>query len=112
MELTDLVVLGVACAFCSGLFSLLWVFVVSYFNTNNVNNRLSRLEADISSLEGRTNGREGAIRKAEKAERMQTAMVEVAAIMKNPEIPDKQKAIMELALKYPDIALDLVKKGL
>lgn len=108
MELMEWATIVVISAFLSGVFGLIFAYGTLFIRDY----RLTKMEKEVERLGMVQNGASGQQRKAEKAERMQTAMVEVAAIMKNPEIPDKQKAIMELALKYPDIALDLVKKGL
>lgn len=112
MELSEWVIIGVYCTVVCGVFALICGFVVAYFSDRSVRSTLARLESDVASLEGRLNGKEGVNRRAEKQEMMQQAMIEAAAIMKNPEIADKQGAILALATKYPMLALDLLKKGI
>lgn len=108
MEVNDWVLIVGICVVATGCFTVLAWSLMGYIRDF----RITKLENAVDSIQMTEKSAKGVSARAEKAERMQTAMVEVAAIMKNPEIPDKQGAIMQLALKYPDIALDLVKKGL
>jgi len=108
MELNDWVLIVVFVA----LFSVLFGILVGYVSMVFRDYRVSKLEKEVERLGMVQNSAGGKIARQEKAERMQTAMVEVAAIMKNPEIQDKQGAVMQLAMKYPDLALELLRKGI
>jgi len=108
MELTDWVLIGLISAVFCATFSVIGAYATLLFRDY----RVSRLENTVEKLVAGQYSVMGNQKKVEKAERMQTAMLEVAAIMKNAEITDKQGAIMQLAMKYPDIALDLIKKGI
>lgn len=108
MELNDLVLIGLVSVTISAIIGVLIAWIARGIRERDV----GRLEMRVESLEMSRKGDLGNSKRAEKAERMQMAMVEVAAIMKNPEIADKQGAIMQLAMKYPDIAMDLLKKGI
>ena len=81
------------------------VLLVQGYGYANLANKLARIENKIASAQG-------VEVKAEKGQRIQLALIEAAQIMKNEEIPkeEKTKALMGLAAKYPDVALDLVKK--
>lgn len=69
------------------------------------------MNEEIISLRNTLAGRAGLDARKEKSERMQQMMLEFAAAMKEPNADIK--AIMPImAQKYPDIAMDLVKKGL
>lgn len=79
--------------------------------------KISRLEDEnedmddeIMSLRNTLKGREGVEVKADKAKRQQQAMLEFAMAMK--EGKPMAEVMQELAGKYPDIAMDLAKKGL
>ena len=108
MEVNDWILIVVFIA----SFSILFGILVGYISTLFRDYRVSKLEKEVERLGAVQNSASGKVARQEKAERMQMAMVEVAAIMKNPEIADKQGAIMQLAMKYPDIAMDLLKKGI
>ena len=80
--------------------------------------KIARLEAEnidldvqVKSLQNTLNGRSGIGAKKEKAERMQSLMLEFVEAIK---VPDAKPGdvIKALALKYPDVAIDLVKKGI
>ena len=43
---------------------------------------------------------------------MEQAMAEVMIIMQDTNQPDKAKALLPLLGKYPDIAMNLAKKGI
>ena len=108
MELNDLVLLGCVNVILSVLVSSVCVYVAFGLRSRDVNEAFRRIESLENSIRGQISGN----RRAEKAERMQSAMVEVAAIMKNDQIADKQKAIMDLAMKYPDLVGELIRKGI
>lgn len=81
------------------------VLLVQGYGYTNLNFKLQRIENKIASAQG-------VEVKAEKGQRMQAALIEAAQIMKDENIPkeEKTKALMGLAAKYPDVAMDLVKK--
>lgn len=108
MELNDWAGIVAICAVFSGIFCLFSGLMMSYVRDY----RITKLEDAVESIRMGENSARGNAKRAEKAERMQQAMVEAASIMKNDEIKDKQAAVLNLALKYPDIAMDLVKKGI
>ena len=108
MDLVEWATIVVICGLLSGVFGAVFAYATVWLRDY----RVGRLEREVERLGMCWNSGKGNAARAEKAERMQTAMVEVAAIMKNPEITDKQKAVMDLALKYPDLMMDLMKKGL
>jgi len=68
------------------------------------------LDEEVYSYEQRDRNTKGLESKRDKAERMQSAMLEFAAAMKEG-VP-LQDVLKALAAKYPDIAMDLVKKGM
>jgi hypothetical protein len=72
----------------------------------------THLERRVASLEGKIISGLGVERRQEKSERMQAAMAEALAIMKDENIPKEQKtqALLKVAAAYPDVALDLLKK--
>lgn len=72
----------------------------------------AQLRYKIESLENKIKSAQGVEVRTEKAQRLQGAVIEAAAIMKDENIPkeEKTKALMALAAKYPDVALDLVRK--
>jgi len=108
MELNDWVLIVGICAVFSGIFSIFLGLIMGYVRDF----RVTKLEDAVESIRMGEYSAKGNAKRAEKAERTQQAMLEVAAIMKDPETKDKQGAIMNLAMKYPDIALDLIKKGI
>jgi predicted SPOUT superfamily RNA methylase MTH1 len=80
--------------------------------------RVSRLEeliADqdeiIESYRNKEKSVKGHLVKQEKAERMQSAMLEFAVAMKEPNA-NITEILKSMAAKYPDIAMDLAKKGM
>lgn len=83
-----------------------------------VERKLSRLQEEndalheeIRNFQMERRGIKGNLAKADKAERMQSLMLEVAQAMQAPNA-NIQDILKGLALKYPDIAMDLVKKGM
>lgn len=78
-------------------------------------NRILRLDSIIEELEEENarlrntlNGRKGIDLRQEKSERMQSAMMEGMILFKEGKAP--ADIIKEIGLKYPDIAIDFVKK--
>jgi len=104
MELQDI---GIVALF-SAIFSVIAVHISLQFRDY----RVSKLEEAVEKLYASRANESSRNSRSEKAERMQMAMLEVGQIMKDPNVADKQKAIMGLAMKYPDLALDLLKKGI
>lgn len=81
------------------------VMVVQGYGYANLAGKMQRIENKMASGLGIEV-------KAEKASRLQEAMVKVMAVMKDENVPkeEKSKALMSVAAEYPDVALDLVKK--
>lgn len=83
-----------------------------------IERKIRRLEAEnddldeqCKNLQNTLNGREGLNARKDKAERMQGMMLEFANAMQAPDAKP-QEIIKLIATKYPDIAMDLVKKGM
>jgi len=108
MELTDIVLLGLLSCVISSTVCIICALIVRSIRDRDVNTLYGRVE----SIEMHIRGGIGNQKRAEKAERMQMAMVDAAHIMKDEKITDKQQALLALALKYPEIALDMIKKGI
>jgi len=68
------------------------------------------LDEELYSYQQKERNTKGIQVKQEKAERMQAVMLEFAAAMKAGRPP--QEILQELASKYPDVAMELVKKGI
>jgi len=70
------------------------------------------LENRISALNNKLYAGAGVGARQEKAERINLAMADAMLIFKDENIPkeEKTKAMLALAGKYPDVALDLVKQ--
>lgn len=108
LEVNDLVLIAGFCVVIQAVFSgIVWVAMGMLRDF-----RIKRLEDEVEEINLRILSSQGNAKKAEKAEMMQMAMLEAAAIMKNPEIKDKQAALIQVGLKYPSVALDLLSKGL
>lgn len=108
MELTDLVILGMLTTIISA-----FVCVIAAFVTHSIRNRdVNALYSKIESLEMMIRGNIGNQTRAAKAERMEAAMLEAGQIMQDPNITDKKAALIQLAGKYPDVALSIGKKYL
>lgn len=80
--------------------------------------KIRRLEAEnkdideeLYSYQQKERNTKGLGVKQEKAERMQSLMLEVAAAMQQPNA-NPSEIIKAMAAKYPDVAMDLVKKGM
>ena len=69
------------------------------------------MHEELYSHQQKERNTKGLAVKQEKAERMQAAMLDFAQAMQ-AEGADKNAVIKAMALKYPDIAMDLIKKGL
>jgi hypothetical protein len=108
MELMEWATIVVICGLLSGIFGAVFAYATVWLRDY----RVARLEKEVERLTMCDNSTKGNAARAQKAERMQAAMLEVGAIMNDAAVTDKQAAIMKLAMKYPDLALDLVKKGL
>ena len=85
--------------------------IASYFMNWEGNRRIASLTAKIENVEAIARGSKGNSRAAEKNERKDSAMIEALAIFQDNAIPDKMQALKALGLKYPDVAMDLLKKG-
>ena len=94
-------------------------FAVSFFvrdalQTRTINRLYaenSRMEAELYANKQREYGNAGNQAKREKAERMQGMIIEFAAAMKKPDAKIDE-VVKGIATNYPDIAMDLVKKGM
>lgn len=106
LEMNDLLLLGLFNVVISAVICVLMAIIIMQLRDR----RLNMLEEEIYSLTQKVSGSIGNAAKAEKAERMQMAMLEAGKIMQDPAITDKKAAIMQLAGKYPDVALGLAKK--
>lgn len=73
---------------------------------------IATLERKLKSLENKIYGDTGVQARAQQGERMGEAMAKAALVMKDESIPkeEKTKALMQVALEYPDVAMQLVKK--
>lgn len=110
IELNDLIVLGLVSVATSLIISVVVAWVARGIRDRDVNSLYKRVE----SLEMSEKGNIGNAKRAEKNERRNAAMMEALGVLNNPEIKpeDKQKHLLGLAAKYPDVAIDLVKKGI
>jgi len=77
---------------------------------NRLANENKELETLLYSAKQRERGLQGIAAKQEKAERLQGIMLEVATAAK--EGKDIQEVLKETAMKNPDIAFELLRKGL
>lgn len=94
----------------SWLFSAVVGGLVAYFM---VGARLSEVLYEIGNAKrmyAGAMGSAGVNARQQQNEEMEAALGEAVLIMQNPEIPDKPKALMGLATKYPNIAMKLLKK--
>jgi len=106
LETTDWIILITLITVLSGIFGGIWASLGRYL----ADRRLTNIEADIESLVMTINSRKGEQARSDKAARMEAAMLEAGQIMQDPKIEDKKTAILQLAGKYPDIAMSLAKK--
>jgi len=94
-------------------------FIASYFvKEAYLERKIKRLEeenedldAQVLSLKNAANNRIGIEARRDKAERMSGMMLEFATAMKEPNA-DIKAVMQTMATKYPDIAMELVKKGM
>lgn len=72
----------------------------------------ANLDSRMNSLSNKLASGAGVQVRQEKAERISLAMADAMLIFKDESIPkeEKTKAMLGLAGKYPDVALDLVKQ--
>ena len=104
MELTELLlIMGVNAMLCLVL-SVLSAVVVRILLDKRRDSRIAYMEDDIESLKMTKLSEKGQVAKAEKAERVQMAMAELALLVKDGKMPEKA-TLLALAAKYPDVAL-------
>jgi len=106
LELMDLVILGIISCIVSAVMSLVAGLGLHYLRNRDV----TRLYGRVESLEKANYGATGRAKREENNEEMEAALGEAAAIMANPEVKDKQAALIQLGLKHPTIALKLAKQ--
>lgn len=105
MELFDLVLFLVSIVFGSAL----GAFFYGLFRDRSLFSAVTSLETDVDSLQQSIRGQKSGVVRQEKAERINSAMAEAAILIKEGKQP--MDVFKELAPKYPDVALDLVKRG-
>jgi len=71
---------------------------------------LASLEARVKRIEMKLISGSGVDARQEKAERQQEAMLKAAELMKAGKEP--KEALKEVAMAYPDVAMDLVQKAM
>jgi hypothetical protein len=103
---TEIVIL---CIVTSVISSVLMAFFLRWVGERGVNHRITLCETQIDNLIQAVRGQTGNVVKAQKAERMNMAMGELALALKDPNA-DKGKVLTELAGKYPDLIMDFMKK--
>ena len=109
MELYDLVILGCFSAVISGIFSIGAAMLMQYLSDKSVKNQLSEHAGAIESLQKASYGQRGASVKQEKSERVNAALAKAAILLKEGKQPIE--IMKQVASEYPDVAMDLVKKG-
>jgi len=73
--------------------------------------RLAAAEARMDSLENARYGLKGREARDDKKEEMVAAMMEAGAVLKDPSVTDKGGALVSIAMKYPSVAQELMKRG-
>lgn len=102
----DWVIIGVLCAFFSMIFSVVCAICTQFIRDF----RVARLERQVESLT-MANHQEKAVEKRNaKSERQAEALAKVAALVQSGKSP--MDAIKEVAMSYPDVAMELMKKGI
>jgi hypothetical protein len=111
MELTELALILAINAIFTAIVGVIVGLAVSYFRDNTLDRKINNLAGDMDSLVDSINGKQGVTARREKSERQQSAMLEFATLMQQPnaKIDEVLKAV---GGKYPDVAMDLMKKGL
>jgi hypothetical protein len=110
MELNDLMlILGLNCVL-SGVFSVMFAFIVGYVKDNSLSRRMTEVEHDFDKLVDTMNSKSGVSAKAEKKERTQMAMAEAMVLFQSGK--PKEDIFKELLAKYPDVAMDMAAKGI
>jgi hypothetical protein len=110
MELNDLLLLLACNTLISGLLTLIFALVMSYFRDLSLTRRMTILEQEMDEFVQVQSGRLGASVKAEKKERTQMAMAEAMVLFQSGK--PKEEIFKELLAKYPDVAMDLAAKGI
>jgi len=95
----------------SVILSIAVAAIASYFMNWEGNRRLASLTAKLENVEAIARGAKGNSRAAEKNERKEAAMMKAIAIIQDPAVTDKMAAIKGLLLEFPDVGMDLLKKG-
>lgn len=93
--------------FISGFLTAVIVYLAG---TWALSAKLSHLEGQIIALQDRVNGSKGQQVRAQNDARLEEAMLEVATAVQSGMKPEE--ALKAAAMKYPDVALRLAKKGL
>lgn len=93
----------------SAVMSVMWGFIVRYLSDGAVRARLNLLDTRVDSLEAYCRGMGGNAKIAERKERENAAMAELALMMQDPKA-DKGTIIKTMIGKYPDVAFALAKK--
>jgi len=106
MELNDWMLILVVCGFFSGVFTILGVVISTMIRDY----RVSRLEQRADELSGRLANAGLNSARRDKAEEMELAMAEAITAVQSGK--DIKEVLKETAMKHPNIALSLVKKGL
>jgi len=92
-----------------GIFSgLISSLVLKYLADYSLMHRLASVEAEITRVKMGELSQRGNQARKEKEERMQAAMMEAMALVQQG--APVQDVIKQIGMKYPDIAMDLVKK--
>jgi hypothetical protein len=104
-EMMDLLVLGIVTSIISILIGIICGMVSHVIR----NKDLGMLIAKVDHIEMTRLSEKGANVRNEKRERTNMAMAEAAALYQSGKKPEE--IMKELLPKYPDIALELVKKG-
>jgi hypothetical protein len=101
-----------------GLIGLLSGFFLAYFAKEAyLSRKIKRLEEENEdldeenkSLKNTAAGENGRLARQEKKERLQAAVIEIMGKMKEGNV-DMPTVLKEIGAKYPDVAMDLIKKG-
>jgi len=105
----EIVYIYIISAVLVGVFSgIITGVVLKYLADYSLMHRLASVEAEITRVKMGELSQRGNQAKREKEERMQAAMMEAMALIQQG--APVQDVIKQVAAKYPDIAMDLVKK--
>jgi uncharacterized membrane protein (DUF106 family) len=106
MEIVYIYIIG---AVLSGVMSgIIAVVVLKYLADYSLMHRLASLEAEITKIKMGELSQRGNAARREKEERMQAAMMEAMALVQQG--ANVQDVIKQIGIKYPDIAMDMIKK--